>query len=475
MTDSEKIKTLNAKHPYYELMVEDWELYRDAYKGKGGFADGKYLWRGTRERDNHYTTRKTSASYLNLYRPAIDKFLGWLFQGEISYENAPEEFTKWLETYKIEKQLEKAARNALIYGSAPVIMDALSSGSDPYLIVYNPLNLYDWQVEYKLTGELTNTYTSAKIAVDVVDTDIITGKHHKAKIVNIWTPETQESWKIIDNKAEINVDSDGNALSGNNSLGYAPLINLDFTIGDDPEINVPIFDSLASMCKRIFNWQSEQRTYAMNHLINPMLKYPGARSDKFPISTEDNVIYWNPAIGGEPGMMFGDSAPLREYREQVNSDIEHSAFASGLRGPAAYAYPQSGEAYKQQGIDTVAILNSLVADLEGALVRIGRMWADFTNKQNMEDIKPVWPDLVVEANTFSLDDVLSIEDSEAFQQLKTVRNATFVELAKIISRNDSMKLSDIIAEIASLPADAGNIPEIPEGATPSEAGANPEE
>lgn len=466
LSADDNIRRLLSTNPQYDDMKGNWILYQDSYTGRGGYEDGEYLWKGLRETDSIYKKRQKASTYLNLYRPAIDKYLGWLFQGSIDYEGASDKFLQWKDDANLKQALEKAVRNALIYGSAPIIVDSSANENDDsiYLVTYNPLSLFDWQEEYKDNGEATGKYEGAKIVIDQVVSDVTIGKHDKVKVVYLWDGENREQWLI---SGKTNVATENTNVDNNNTLGYAPMVNLNFTYGDDPTINVTPFDSLAQMCQRIYNWQSEQWAYSSKELINPMLTYPRGTADDFNYSTEDNVLFVPPHSSAKAEVLRGDTAPLDSYRAQINEDIEQTAYASGLRGPATYLYPQSGEAYKQQAVDTVAILQSMTQELQNTIIKIAAIWSDISG-DDAGELKPKWPDPIIESSKFTLDDLTTLESTDAYQVSAEFQKELRSEYAKILSRNDTEKLKRIVSDFDNLPADSGQLPITGTGATPTE-------
>ncbi len=456
---------LHKKDPY-KTMESRWTLYDDAYSGIGGFDDGTYLHRGIGEVDYRYDIRKGVSTYLNLYRPAIDKFDGWLNSGTIQYgENASADFVEWAEKIDLPKILKKASKYALKSGNSPIIADMEESGSDPYLVPYPPMALYDWQEHLDVGGEKTGKYESAKIVIEHFISDVAKGKTEKAQIIFIWTPEVMQKW--VKKGDEIK-----KVINEPNKLKFAPLINLDFTSGDDETINIPVFDSLARMCKEIFNTMSERWAFATSGLINPIITVPvpdGQEAPKF--SPEHNTQYYDPRDGGAPDQLESSPQPYEAFSQGIKDSIEQAAYASGLNSPTSYIYPKSGEAWRQQSVDTVAMLKSMTAALEQTIINIADVWQALTGKPD-HNVNPTWPTPMVEADTLSIDDIENHEQSELFNLSPVFRRYVSSERAKLITRGNVEVFNDVLDDIKNFPADAGNLPIT--GEMPTEQAGEPQ-
>ena len=459
---------LYQKPPYVAMLIW-WYIYRDAYFGRGGFENGNYLDKGINEVDYRYDIRKAAAIYLNLFRPAIDKFLGWLFSGTINYGNdASDAFKDWAESVHLVKNLKKAAKYALIYGNSPIIVDQASEAvkgkpNEPYIVPYSPMSLYDWQENLDVSGDTTGRYDSAKIVIENLVSDVAQGVSTPMQTVLLWTPEVMQKWTIEEGEdadAEINEE---------NKLEYAPLANLDFTSGDDETVNVPIFDSLARMCLAIFNTMSEQWAYATSGLIHPQIAVPHPKGREKPVYTPGhNMLYYDPVDGGAPNKLEASSGPYSAFGDQTEKFIEQAAYAAGLNGPASYIYPKSGEAYKQQSVDTVAILKSMTKELEKTIINIANIWNDMTGSKTDHNVDPKWPEILVDVDNFSLDDIMTHQNSKLYDMSPKFAEQVDLAEAKILARGNIKVFHEMEQEIKTLDADArGLIITTGEGATPN--------
>lgn len=480
-TNDEKIANLRYRRADSKSALSKYRLYQDAYTGHGGFSDGGYLKKGTMESLAYFNTRKKNPTYLNLFMPSVEKFHGWLTTGTEPVIKGSTLFEEFVKDINLVEHVRQLARIALVNGIGHSVLDAPSGGGDLYIVAHEPQNLFNWQDDQDAGGEATGFYEQAKIGIKTVEIDVSKAGEIESEQFFIWKPGLSESWKIIDDEP-IPVNSI------ETKYDKAPVLTLSFVLGEVSINKISLFDSLARISKRLFNVMSEMEAFESRHILHALLTVPippggsgggtdpedtpdsvethwgaGTSGNNSPNSYEGiskaNIFEYDPTDGGKPEMLKGDVSALTEWRATISDLIEWAAYVSGMRGPAAYLNPKSGEAYKQEFIDTRAILKTFAVQLEDYIRRLAAIWEMVTGN-TAGNLTVEWPVGEPDNDILTLDqlDVLSMS---RIMDVKIMRNQMLKEYARVLSRGDRELLSAMNDEIDELPEDEGLIPARP--------------
>ena len=488
-SNDQQLANLRYRRKDSKARLPKWQLYQDAYTGEGGFSDGRYLKQATRETSDYYKTRQESPTYLNLFMPSVEKFHGWLTAGPSPNIKGSPQFELFVKNSGLVDHVRKLSRIALINGLGHGVMDApFEVTGEPYLVAYKPQDLFNWEDMQDEGGESTGFYTQAKIGIETVETDVTKAGETDIEQFFIWQPELSQRWKIDEKKA---------APDGKKKTNYdkAPMVTLSLVLGNKSGNNVSLFDSLSRMSKRLFNVMSKMEAFEDNKLVNALLAIPeppgtsgggdpetvnttpeqswtGSANDSGEPSAykhvkEANVITFDPSEGGKPEMLYGDVSALTEWRILIGELIEWSAYVSGMRGPAAYLNPKSGEAYKQEFVDTRAILKTFSIQIEEYIKRLAVIWEMVTGSNNaLTSVE--WPVGEPDNDILTLDDLDLMADSKAAKSI-TFLKQVMKEQARLITRGDRELQLKINEEIDALPEDMDVIPVRPIGSVPIES------
>ncbi len=478
-----KSEQLQHRRQDSKLQLKDWKLNNDTFTGRGGYKTGDYLWNSPRESDDYYLARKKNCTYLNLMRGAVNKFVGWTHPDNRPpiVEGAPKGFEEWLVSSKFYDKTPSLIRSALIFGLSHMAMDFSSEeNSEPYTVVYKPETLLDWNEKRNDGGGFTGKYTQVKFRIMGIQSDVLKAESVEYNRYYIWAADedgggTAETWTITKEKGE----ESGEPVEGVKEPWkheLSPVITLNFMLGGDEEDAVPVFDSLVKLSIQIFNLMSEQNAYYQKALLHPILVLPespgtgalGEEDEEEPELelSEDNVLSTDAAGTVQPVMLYGDAGPIREYREDIKEYIERAAYASGLRGPAAYIHPKSGEAYKQEMLDTRAILSDMKKELEAFMINVMEIYAMITEDSSFDPSKArvTWDVASPDLAEITLDNIIEIGNTMFPGESPTLQLELAVKLARILTGNDPEIVGKIKKEVEERQSsDSSNFPQRGEG------------
>ena len=211
MLTTEQLSQVNAG---YSANYKRWDYLARSYEGgmtytQGGFLR-KYINEDTGPGDQ-YAQRLLSTALDNHVRAVIDTYRSYLFKTEptrIGQAAEREDIAEFIRDCDLDgMDLDAFMKNlndtASIFGSAWVLVDKpaykaatraeeLNLGIRPYLTMYTPAMVLDWQYERDITGRQVLTY------VKIIEESTAT-----YDIIKVWTPTLVESYKV--SKAGVNV------------------------------------------------------------------------------------------------------------------------------------------------------------------------------------------------------------------------------------------------------------------------------
>jgi len=229
-----------------------WLLAYEAYKGIGGFADGTYLDKYTRESDDKYENRQRVAYYTNLIAPNLNRYVGYL------YKNPPVRTAKnkLLTTFiddcdnagnSLDVFMSNIAAEIKIRGVGLVLVDMpetlkattleeqLNNREIPYLKFIQPESVVDYKLDKFGKFEYISFYDTITDPSDLTQDIIVVRYFDKL------------GWKILDSQDNI-------IKQGEYNLQKCPVILVSET---GEFLDTGEFTQVAQLAKRHYNLNSE--------------------------------------------------------------------------------------------------------------------------------------------------------------------------------------------------------------------------
>lgn len=155
---------LDHKHPDYVAAQFDWSLYRDVM-GEAEIKKEDYLPKGVQENKPIYDFRTQLAEFIPDCPLAVDKIVSALFREKPKRDLKDARLEAFCDDVDLEGThlntfMDRVARQILGYGTTRLFMnmravsapiesraDELALDIRPYLILYGPLSVIDWDVD----------------------------------------------------------------------------------------------------------------------------------------------------------------------------------------------------------------------------------------------------------------------------------------------------------------------------------------
>jgi len=220
----------------YREWENEWGFLQAAYDGTRALVAYGAIIRHERESNENYQRRIDEAYGFSYSRSIVDLFNYYLFKEPVKRElgSLPNDqlwmaFTKDcnLENDELDEFLLAAAKAASTQGHVGILVDKPAIDSDtraddvekniyPYLALYKPLAILDWEFEKDDHGRPRLVYLKLKDDDD---------------FYRIWSPEAWEVWKEPETEEEIDESSNKYkqmqaelVASGENKLGEIPFV-----------------------------------------------------------------------------------------------------------------------------------------------------------------------------------------------------------------------------------------------------------
>ncbi len=158
-----------SEHPDYRENKQDWKDWRNLYEGKHSeLTSSRYLWphefEDTESGRKLREIREERSRYVNFFKPIVRRYVSLMFSNEIDRKVLLPIFgEEWIEDVdgygtNFENFARRVAENYFLYGKPIVIVDAdnrnaqtrgeeVLQGRRPFLQLWNPLAMPDWQIE----------------------------------------------------------------------------------------------------------------------------------------------------------------------------------------------------------------------------------------------------------------------------------------------------------------------------------------
>ena len=255
-----------AKHQDYEHKIADWDLHRRSYMGGQDFSNGYYLNRYVLETEEEYLKRIEYTALDNHCRNVVQIYSSFLFRvpptrdfGSLTGEPQLEQFIRDadLDGRSYNNIIKEMQINASIFGTCWAIVDKpvsnaktraeeLSQDIRPYISIYSPDNITNWNYERANNGRYY--LTSLTIVEDMQGKDAI---------VKIWSLEDITTYKVEDFSLEYATKKPIKIDEQPNPLGVIPAVILYNQKSMKKAIGISDLSDVAELQRSIYNEYSE--------------------------------------------------------------------------------------------------------------------------------------------------------------------------------------------------------------------------
>ena len=215
----------DTTHPEYDINKDRWEFYLRSYMGGQDYIDGEYLTRYISESREDYLRRLDLTPLDNHCKNIVHIYSSFLWRVPPTRVFNTASGNVALDPFLNDADLDGRSFNAFmrqcqvwasVYGHVWVMMDKPKSNAGtkaeeleqeirPYVTMFTPENVMDWDYERTPSGRFELTYLKVKESVIRTD-DSTTETYYR-----VWTKDSVELWKTSD-EVETMVANDDNPL-----------------------------------------------------------------------------------------------------------------------------------------------------------------------------------------------------------------------------------------------------------------------
>lgn len=444
---------LLQRHPDYEDRYKKWEKYRDCYSATDIY---RFLHKHPREALDMWENRVRRGYFRNYCSSVVDLFVAYLFHAPIdrdpgdSLRREIEEFYKDanLSGTTYEFLMQQVATVSQVYGHALVLVDAPKSdvpieseehrnrlGIRPYLTVFTPLDLLDWEVDRY------GKFTWVKLRVNrEAAREWRTSCDTQVEHFLIWTRENWEEWELRNGDAASLVDS------GEHDLGEVPLVV--FKNEKDIEhlwFGLSAIRDIADINIAILNWSSLGDEEIFERCLN-ILAMQKSDDGSVPVQLSHNNVL---EFSGEtvPSYLTPGETPLKLIREWISDgkdEIYRLAKLGGSTGLMGVREATSGIAYAFEFNETNQSLAKKAHGMEQGEIEIHRLYALWLGKSF--DGRVVYP------KEFGIEDFLHelqilTESRTALSSSKAIKELEVRLVNKMFSQQTTSFRAEVAKEI----------------------------
>ena len=442
---------LVAKHPDYEKKMQDWDLHVRSYMGGQDFSNGYYLNRYVLETEEEYLKRIEYTALDNHCRNVVQIYSSFLFRvqptrdyGSLTGDPQLEQFIKDadLDGRSYNNVIREMQINASIYGTCWAIIDKplsnaktraeeLSQDIRPYISIYTPENITNWNYERAINGRYY--LTSLTVVESIMEKDAI---------VKVWSMEDVTTYKIEDYTIDYTTKKPIKIDEQPNPLGIIPAVILYNQKSMKKAIGISDLSDVAELQRSIYNEYSEieQLIRLSNH--PSLVKTPNVEAS----AGAGSIIEMPEDLdqGLKPYIIQPSSQSLESIMKTINMKvqaIDRITHMGAVRGTEKTV--NSGIALQTE----FQLLNARLAEKADLLQN---------TEEQIFDLYAKWQDTTFDGeimypDSFDLRDYAS--DLQFLQMAKAsgVQSDTFIkEIDKQIARavvDDDEKINDINNEI----------------------------
>jgi len=386
-------------HEAYRYYLNRWTFLGDAYQGGYDFFKGRYLEPYYYESRDDYEKRLRQVALDNHTKSVVGIYNSFLYRREVKRDFGRIENDPGLEPFLADADLDgrsfqafmrDASAYAMVYGNCWVVVDKpnaqtytradeLNQGIRPYVSLFTPDNVMDWEYTRQPNGLYELTYLKVK-------EEIVRDKQY----IREYTPD-EISVYMLDGE-----DKTGELVETvPNQLGRVPAVCVYAQRGNIRGIGVSAIGDIADMSKMIYEEYSEieQIIRLTNHPT--LVKTVDTEASAGAGSIVQMPQGMDPGL--KPYLIQPDGASIEAVLQSIQNKvdaIDRMACLGGIR---------SVESRRLSGIGLQTefqMLNAKLADfamnLEHAEEQIWRMWAMYQGS--------VWDGMVEYPRSFSIQD-----------------------------------------------------------------------
>jgi hypothetical protein len=391
-----KLDDLKIVHADYKNHIEEWNLYGLAYEGGMRFI--KYcLKHNSRESYANWHVRQDEGSNFNYASSIIDMMNFYLTEKQpVRYLSGLDNDPLWnmflqdcdYRSTNYDVFINEAQKYASVYGHVGILVNKTSvifdtkqheidNESYPYLTVYTPPNILDWNFENNDVGRPILKYLKLR---EREDRYLLYFEHH---------------WELyqIDERNEVKL-----AGSGANSLGVIPFVwNFNIRNISNPMIGISDLKEIApivsSICKNISSGDE-----IIKYAGFPMMRLPKDREGAVGGSggdilvAPDGVLEFDPELGekGKPDWLetkvLEPIDAILAWTDRKADEIFRLAHLSGVHGQRkSNNEVSSGLAIRYEGNQLNSLLNKKANQMNETELLIIKYWLMWQNQSNLFD------------------------------------------------------------------------------------------
>ena len=450
---------LTSRHKHYEEKFKDWHFHLMSYLGGQDYQDGYQLNRYILETDEEYLKRAENTPIDNHCKNVVQIYTSFLFRvpptrnyGSLQGDPQLESFINDadLDGRSFNNVIREMQVNASIYGTCWAVLDKpavqtqtraeeLQLDIRPYMSLYTPENVLNWDFERSLNGKYV--LTRLVLLEDLFD-DVAT--------IRVWTSEDVTTYRLKDYTKGYSTSKPMLLNEMPNMLGKVPAVILYNQKSQRRGIGISDLNDVAELQKAIYNDYSEieQLIRLSNH--PSLVKTPNVEASagagsiiEMPEDLDSNL---------KPYLIQPSSQSLDGIMNNINMKVEainRITHMGAVR--ATQDRVQSGIALQTEFQLLNARLSEKADYLQNAEEQIWKLFAEWQNQTFDGEI--IYPD------SFNLRDYAS--DLQFLQAAKAsgVPSDSFVkEVDKQIARavvDDDEKINTIDNEIDAKAAPIG--------------------
>jgi len=345
------IDVLLKDHEDVKERADDMELFRLSYVGGSPYKGGGFLSRHALETRSSYQKRIEASVFVNYSAPIIDIFNSYLYRepprrrigldslGKSSNESLHQFWENSdLKGRSYNTIMREVSRWASVYGFMGVIVDKpvsadatnraeeLSYGVRPYLVLYKPSDIVNWEYEENYNGPPVLSALVLREASLVENTSVY----------RIWRRNTWELWRVTETRNGADAPPE-QIDAGVNELGVIPFVL--FRNKDDLEEMSGVSDlvDVAQINRRIYEIDSNA-IEIINRTAFPFLEVPvdelrGPNDSPVVVGT-GNVLERSLSDGVGHRWLEPNHASLQrllEWRKQGVEDIKETSKMGGMQ------------------------------------------------------------------------------------------------------------------------------------------------
>jgi hypothetical protein len=386
-------------HDAYKFYYNRWQFLGDSYQGGYDYFMGKYLEPYYYEGREDYEKRLRQIGLDNHVKSITDLYNSFLFRKDIkrdygSIDNDPG-LTPFLADADLDGRtflafLRDISTYAMVYGNVWCIVDKpqsqaltradeLNQGIRPYVSLFTPDNVLDWEYERKANGIYELTYLKVK-------EEVLKDKQY----IREYTPDEINVYKIdsSDNKGDL-------VETFPNTLGKVPAVCVYAQRSNIRGIGISAIGDIADVQKEMYEFGSEieQIIRLTNH---PSLV---KTADTEASAGAGSIIQLpqNMDPGLKPYLLQPNGASIDAVLNAIQKkteSIDRMASLAGIRSIESRRL--SGVALTSEFQTLNSKLSGFAMNLEHAEEQIWRLWASYQGKS--------WDGLVEYPRSFSIQD-----------------------------------------------------------------------